>query len=878
MDRTYEMYCLTDPVFYDSFTLHGRQGAEFAVARRPVPDGWQREEAGEWLCYAPSEVSLPTQGWKIHASACMADAKQVLDTVWDYCVPRGIAFKFIRSADLFFLRNAKYAPRGASGKLVTIYPVDEQHLEVVLTELGARLEGVSGPYILSDLRWGSGPLYARYGGFLERYCIDGDGELVLAIEDADGRLIPDRRGPTFQVPPWLTLPRFLEPHREARNSTTTAGLPYRIDSALHFSNGGGVYEGTDLRSGERLVLKEARPHAGLARDGADAVARLGRERDMLELLSGLDVAPALHDYFTVGEHHFLVEEYVDGPTLMSQIVERYPLAALDEGDHAEIASYTSWAVATCRQVEHAVALLHERGIAFGDLSPANMLVRPDGRIVLIDFEVATHAGDEVRQSLATSAFMAPPSQTGLAVDRYALACLRLFVFLPQLTALFRLDPGKPEQLSAHIVEMFPVAREFLSEALTVIAAARGSSGARGSRPPQLEPHPRAWPRARDSIIRGILASATPERDDRLFPGDPRQFANTGGGLSLAHGAAGVLYAIHMTGGGRCPEHEEWLVRHACDPPSGTALGLYDGLHGVAFVLERLGRRDDALRVMDICLDGLGRSREQLGLDLSGGLAGIALTLAHFATQGGEPALWDAVWDLAERVADRLGDVDSVATVSGGDKPYAGLLRGSSGPALMFLRLFEHSGDTALLDPAATALRQDLRRCVHAAQGGLHVDEGWRTLPYVADGSVGIGFVLDDYLAHREDEQFAQAAPQLRRAAKSGFYVGSGLFDGRAGMILYLSRGRAPATGGCDPTVAQHLRRLGWHSIDYDGHLAFPGDQLLRLSMDLATGSAGVLLAAGAALHDEAVDLPFLGSARPGPSVSDPDLVSITERR
>jgi hypothetical protein len=33
--------------------------------------------------------------------------------------------------------------------------------------------------------------------------------------------------------------------------------------------------------------------------------------------------------------------------------------------------------------------------------------------------------------------------------------------------------------------------------------------------------------------------------------------------------------------------------------------------------------------------------------------------------------------------------------------------------------------------------------------------------------------------------------------------------------------------------------------------------LLRLSMDLATGTAGVLLAMGTALHDEPVGLPFL---------------------
>src|SRR3954449_11596662 len=125
-----------------------------------------------------------------------------------------------------------------------------------------------------------------------------DGDLELALEDATGRLVPDRRGPIFAVPDWVTLPEILAPHLEARNSTTVAGLPYRIDRALHFSNGGGVYAATHLPTGEDVVLKEARPYAGLASDGADAVTRLGRERDMLRRLEGLDVVPAVRDYFT----------------------------------------------------------------------------------------------------------------------------------------------------------------------------------------------------------------------------------------------------------------------------------------------------------------------------------------------------------------------------------------------------------------------------------------------------------------------------------------------------------------------------------------------------------------------------------------------------
>ncbi len=58
----------------------------------------------------------------------MDNADQVLTTVWDYCLRRRIAFKFLRGLDALLPANAKYAHRGASGKFVTIYPADEAPL------------------------------------------------------------------------------------------------------------------------------------------------------------------------------------------------------------------------------------------------------------------------------------------------------------------------------------------------------------------------------------------------------------------------------------------------------------------------------------------------------------------------------------------------------------------------------------------------------------------------------------------------------------------------------------------------------------------------------------------------------------------------------
>jgi hypothetical protein len=289
-------------------------------------------------------------------------------------------------------------------------------------------------------------------------------------------------------------------------------------------------------------------------------------------------------------------------------------------------------------------------------------------------------------------------------------------------------------------------------------------------------------------------------------------------------------------------------------------------NGVAYVLDHLGYRDHALCVLQRCLDP---SWEHLGSDLCGGLAGIGLNLAHFATITADPCLREAAGRAVGLLADSLEATKTVPAVSGGPHPRAGLIYGSAGPALLFLCWYEMTTDPSWLDFAAAALRQDLRRCATSNNGSLQVNEGWRRLPYLATGSVGIGCVLAEYFTHRPDEQFMAAIEGIDTVARSTFYIQAGLFSGRAGMILFQARLFLPTTLAREAAVTSQLHLLGWHAVPYHGGLAFPGEQNLRLSMDLSTGTAGVLLALGAALHHNPINLPFLTSPRRF-SLSSPD--------
>ncbi|MCX2967835.1 MULTISPECIES: class III lanthionine synthetase LanKC [Streptomyces] len=879
MDSRYEAYCLADRVFYETpdrlSAGSGDRDATLRTARRTVPSGWRHARHGDWLELRPDEGTFPAQGWKVHVSATLANADAVAGRVWDYCVPRGIPFKFVPDLHLLHLRNAKYASRATSGKAVTLYPVDEEQLHTVLRELDEQLAGEPGPYVLTDLRWNQGPLYVRYGGFAPRNCVNEHGQLVPAVENGRGELVPDRKDPVFHVPEWVTLPPFLQPHLDARNSSTVADLPYRIERALHFSNGGGVYAGTDTRTGEEVVLKEGRPDAGLAADGADAVRRLEREKAALDRLAGSQVAPGVRDWFTLEGHRFLVMDFLPGQPLNTFYAQRHPLLA-DDPDPRAVADYTQWALAIHRAVTEAVSVVHERGLVFNDLHMFNIMVAPDEKsVALLDFEAAAPIADDPRQTVAHPGFIAPGDRRGVAIDTYALACLRLALFLP-VTTLLAVDRRKAAHLAQVIREQFPdVPREFLDDAVAEIEgravpregagapqapvpapAPAGTASADAESAPGTAPAvptaPGDWPRSRDAMVRALLASATPERDDRLFPGDIAQFAD-GAGLGLAYGAAGVLYALAETGAPRYETGEQWLLDHTAQPSARTPLGLYTGLLGVALVLDRLGHTERAATLVDRVL---AERWHRLGHDLESGLPGVGLALDHLGARTGDPALHDAA-DQALRHA-----ADAVARAAGSDGriPRAGLLHGASGTALLALRRHERTGDLGLLDLAAQALRRDLERCVPDRHGALHVDEGPRTMPYLGAGSVGIAAVLDDYLALRPgEEDFERAREAILPAARSRFYAQPGLFRGRAGMVWHLARTTAPGATRAD--LDAQLDALNWYGMAYGDGLAFPGDQMMRLSMDLYTGTAGCLLAVGAARHDAPVRLPFLPPLR-----------------
>lgn len=871
LDLRYVEFCVPGTDFYDKQST--TEQAEFSFTHAAPPHGWERRTTMPWVYLRPRHATLPPQGWKIHVSAHPENAEKVLERAWEYCCRHHLPFKFLYGPEQLKKVNAKYTDRGSSGKFITVYTSDTEQLHHVLLGLDELLSGEEGPYILSDIRWRLGPLYVRYGAYTPRFCSNDDGDMVPALQNRQGKLVPDVRRPVFHVPDWVEIPSFLREQLES-HSTSAVEFPYRPSYALHYSNGGGVYVARTVGTGVEVVLKEARPYAGLDSAGQDAVTRLRHEARVLSQLAGLPGIPKLYGYFPAWDHHFLAMERINGLDLKRASMRRTPLLRPGGVSPEDTKDYVSWALAVAEHLEETLERIHGRNVVVGDLHPKNIVLR-DSEPVFLDFEFSGLDDPSHVALHGAPGFRAPTGVTGREADLWALAAVKLDLFLPH-TMLIEYDQGKAVQLAEYVSRRFRLGDGFV---LSILEGMGLASGANSGSPPTPAPGPERihdrwgvslgrpateitrrflraedptpWDEAMRSMGHAVIASATPERSDRLFPGDIEQFLG-GNGVCMAYGASGVLLALAGVGLGHWPAYERWLLDQLVD--TDIPQGFFTGLHGIAYALDALELRQEAT---DVLLRARQGNIESQGFDLFRGMAGAGLTLLHFTRSRQDGTLWDEIFQIEETLRQRL----TAATAPDTGRGHPGLMRGWSGPALFWLRLYETTGRALFLERAATALRRDLRDCTLTRDGALEADEGWRTLPYLHTGGVGVGIVLTEYLRHASDEEFLKADRAIEQAAGYEYYGMPTISFGSTGILLYLANKQAVAPSARTRERIQHiLSTLRLHALPYEGHIAFRGNQSLRLSMDLATGTSGIMLAVHTALYGNP-GLPFLPPGR-----------------
>ena len=198
------------------------------------------------------------------------------------------------------------------------------------------------------------------------------------------------------------------------------GRPLGAYTILEFVGAGGmgeVYRAHDSTLNRDVALKVRSAVAPL---DADRFARVKREAQILAALNHPNIA-AIYGLEDSDGVQALVLELVEGSTLQARIGS----GRIPAGDALSIA----------RQIAEGLEAAHDRGIIHSDLKPANIKLRPDGTVKILDFGLArmldvadvnasasAQAGNpnpalsQTRLVFGTAAYMSPEQARGEALD------------------------------------------------------------------------------------------------------------------------------------------------------------------------------------------------------------------------------------------------------------------------------------------------------------------------------------------------------------------------------------------------------------------------------------------------------------------------------
>ena len=194
---------------------------------------------------------------------------------------------------------------------------------------------------------------------------------------------------------------------------------FEIKACLHAGGMAHIYtvqyalseDGTRRESEFPMAMKIPRMTAG---DGAENIVSFEVEQQILPAITGAHV-PRFVAAGDLSRMPYLVMEYVKATTLETW-AEAFRKEAFQTGVHDRAIAKLG------AELAHAAHSLHKQNVCHLDLKPANVLIRPNGKVVLLDFGLSSHAhypdllAEEMRKAVGSPAWIAPEQVVGVRGD------------------------------------------------------------------------------------------------------------------------------------------------------------------------------------------------------------------------------------------------------------------------------------------------------------------------------------------------------------------------------------------------------------------------------------------------------------------------------
>lgn len=154
---------------------------------------------------------------------------------------------------------------------------------------------------------------------------------------------------------------------------------------------GAIYAAEDLTNARQVAIKAACLDPRACEGKRDQI----RERLLLEMQVLLSVnhpnIPQIYDQFSSGNNEYLVMEFIEGNTLL--VIQQ---DTLTQGQLLDEARVMGWAL----QILDTLQYLHTqpKPIIHRDIKPENLILKPDGRVMLVDFGLMKQVESQLQAS------------------------------------------------------------------------------------------------------------------------------------------------------------------------------------------------------------------------------------------------------------------------------------------------------------------------------------------------------------------------------------------------------------------------------------------------------------------------------------------------
>ncbi|MBM6586268.1 class III lanthionine synthetase LanKC [Pediococcus acidilactici] len=812
---------------------------------------WEQTFGSDWTYMMYDQKNLPIQGWKIHISANINDAQDVLLDVSKFLIQNKISFKYTPSAFELNLTYSKSKGRIETGKFITVYPKTEKVFCELLEPLRKITEKYEeGPYILTDKPWKQSNVYYRYGAFEKMIGLK-NGLPTHMIKDPKGNFIEDKREPQYEQPSFIKEPEYVMLNNIFPDSKEFDGLKeLNISGALHFSSSGGIYKGR--YQNRDVVIKEGRPNIGLSYGGRDGFTRVLDEYETLLKLKDVEGVVNAIGLKKIWKHNYLIEEVIDGLTIGDYIALKYPYA-----NTFEVEEYKQNTIKIINFLMGILEEIHSKGIALVDVQPENIIVtnsETNPSVKIIDFESSKPVESDFIIDLVVPEYAAFRSKNFGEADWYSFYKVARYLFLPVISTMFfnneleeRQNINIEKKFGKDVVQFLNKIRKKCEKYTNIY------------RKPPFYTGYLQLPRkefSRNNILenisglkRGLIKNIDFD-DMKLIHGDVKQFDTLLSAFTINYGAFGVINAINRVDDNYFVENkgfDNWLSnakkrisKIATQDPE-VDLGLYTGIAGIAlsaYDLNEIEFAEELFQKNEF-------NSKSLDISIYSGLSGIGFAnLSLFAETKKSKYKKNAI-EIANQIVKRFesGEFDKQKDFEGNFS----LIKGWGGASFylwkvsFLLNMFDYRQKA--LDILDKILEEGI---VRSDRGISLLDKNkrlQRLLPYLENGFAGLALILIDMDIDDKkiiEQKYGEILTGIKNDMGSFCSVLGSLFSGTAGLIVganavlnYFDK---------DEYLDNFVNALNNYAVSTDGEdVLMPGIVGYKCSMDYETGAAGVML-------------------------------------